>query len=133
MANFSSVDRAFVISQFYLGGRSTIRALRAFRLKHKIKQIDKGPSSQMVARWIKNYEETGSTEKQPRKKKAENTARSPQAIEAVRKLLKKDPGLSQRRLAETVGISKSTVQRIINSDLKLKPPQNSRPRTKRSN
>ena len=47
------------------------------------------------------------------------TVRTSANVQAVRKHLEQSPRKSTRRLSQEVGISRTTVQRIIHNDLKL--------------
>ncbi|EYC41234.1 hypothetical protein Y032_0576g216 [Ancylostoma ceylanicum] len=102
---------------------STIVAL--YRSGKKPLQIFKelksvGVSQSQVYRTIKRYLETGSSKRRYGGRRR-RTVRIAANIGRLRKRLQRNPRQSSRKLSKGTGVSRSTVMRIINEDLGLRP------------
>ena len=120
MANFSNTDRSFCIGAYYEHGRSAVAARRALMSKFKLKKLCQCPSVRAIKLWIEKCEERGLIEK-IREKPRLNTVRTPLKIDQVRKVVKENPRVSQRRIAAITGTKRTTIQVIMKSDLALHP------------
>lgn len=119
MSPFTGEHRAFAIQAFYENGRSYIVARRKFRVKFNLRSIRQCPSTQLLKQWLKRFQETGST--LPKKRRGRSrTVRTVQAIEEVNQSVEQNAELSTRRRSAAMGISRSSLQRILH-DLKLHP------------
>jgi len=73
------------------------------------------PSAHAIKTWVNNFEETGSTVK--KKGGSVKTVRAPQNIDAVRVSLKQSPCHSAVHHSKKMGLSESSVRRILHMDL----------------
>ncbi|EZA55143.1 hypothetical protein X777_05320 [Ooceraea biroi] len=64
--------------------------------------------------------EKGSANPTRKSHSKEKSVRTPAIIEKAQELISEDPGLSLTRLAETVGVSDTTIRRIAEEDLRYK-------------
>lgn len=118
MAKFSSTDRSFCVRAFYQNHNSVINARRAYRKKFDIRKLVDCPSVSNIRKWINAYETTEIAQ-EPSVSTRIKRARAPQKVSVVKELLTKNPRLSERRLSAAVGVSKTSINRILRTDLKL--------------
>jgi len=77
------------------------------------------PSVHAITTWINNFEETGSAVE--KKGGSVKTVRTPQNIDAVRASFEESPRRSAVRHSKKVGLSESSVRRILHLDLHFHP------------
>jgi len=120
MAPYTSEQKAFVCEAFVKNNDSYIATIRKFRNQFKLKSNDKVPDRKTVKDWVKKFRETGSTlnKKPPGKPKQ---VRTPRKIEKVRKAFVKSPTRSVNKHASSLGISQTSVRRILHEDLSMHP------------
>lgn len=87
---------------------------------------NKTPTKTDIYRWIKKFEANGTINDMRQKPPAvtvgsKPTARSPENIAVVRDSVGRSPKKSLRRRSQELGISKSSLQRILIKDLQLYP------------
>ena len=80
---------------------------------------NKVPSVHVIKTWINNFEETGSTVK--KKGGSVKTFRTPQKIDAVRASVESCSRLSAVRHSKKLGLSASSVRRILHLVFHLHP------------
>lgn len=120
MSQFTEEHRAFAVRVFYENGNSYIIVRRMFRVKFNLRSIRQCPSTQLLKQWLKRFQETGSTLPM-RRQGHPRTSRTEQAIREVNRSVQENAELSTRRRSVTLGISRSSLRRILRFDLKLHP------------
>lgn len=117
MERFLRVDRALCVREFYKNGNSaTVARIKFCNIRH----INDAPSPKLIDKWVKKFEETGSTLEKlkpghPRSsKKVEN-------IDSVSQSVRDNPDLSIRKRADALNVHRSSLFRILHKDLKLHP------------
>lgn len=113
MSSFSIEDRTFCVIAYFENGRSPTLARRAFTQDRKIKTLRMGkcPTVQNIRNWAMHFEATGTVGRKIYTKL--KSARRIEAEHKVAKALKKNPGLSIRQCAATLGLSRATAARIM--------------------
>lgn len=61
MERFSGADRAFCVREFYKNGDSASIARRKFCNHRGLRNLNDAPSVPLIWKWVKKFEETGST------------------------------------------------------------------------
>ena len=99
------------IERMHRGGKTASEILKAL----------KGTVSRSgVFKALKRLRETGST--QPRVRRTpERPVRTKKLIKSIREKLRRNPARSANKLAKEAHVSPSTMQRLLKSDLKVKP------------
>jgi len=115
MESWTGAQRAFAVKSFYKNNDSYVAAQHEFRKKFRINRNSKMPSAHAIKKWVNNFEETGSTVK--RKGDSVKTVRTPQNIDAVRASFERSPRRSAVRHSKKLGLSESSVRRILHLDL----------------
>lgn len=103
--------RGLIVSAFERGERQ-VDIFRRFK--------DDGVSRQFISYTIKRWREIGSIADRSRSGRP-RTARIPNAVRKVRDRIRRNRRRSQRKLATALGTSRSTIRRILGSDLGCKP------------
>lgn len=106
-------QRTVLIKLFYQNGCSATQCLRAYRAAHG---KHAGPTEATVRALVKKFEKTGSVHDAPRSG-VPRTARSEENINTVAASLVADPTTSTRRRAQKLGLSQTTLRRILHEDL----------------
>jgi len=106
---------AFAVNLFYKNNNSYVAAQREFRKKFGIHRNSKVPSARAIKMWVNNFEETGSTVK--KKGGSVKTVRTPQNIDAMTASFEQSPRRSAVRQSKKLGLSESSVRRILHLDL----------------
>lgn len=106
-------QRVELIGLFYENRRSVSQCLRVYRVLHG---RDAGPSETAVYNLIKKFQETGSVHDAPRPG-CPRRARTKKNINAVATNVAINPTTSTRRRAKKLGLSESTLRRILHEDL----------------
>jgi len=115
METWTGQRRAFAVKSFYKNNDSYVAAQREFRKKFGIHRNRKVPSAHAIKTWVNNFEETGSTVK--KKGGSVKTVRTPQDMDAVRASFEQSPRRSAVRHSKKLGLSESSVRRILHLDL----------------
>lgn len=116
MSQWSGEHRAFAIEAFFKSDSFTT-ARRKFCTHYKIKRLSDAPSVALIRQWVKKFRETGSANNLPRPGPS-CTSRTPENILQVQQSLRENPGLSLRKRAASLKLSKSTVHKILMEDIK---------------
>ncbi|KAK7112966.1 hypothetical protein V1264_012336 [Littorina saxatilis] len=103
------------------------KSFKTVQAKYRRKfHINNYPQKSQIYRWVHKFKATGSVNNI--NKKAETpksgrklTVRSPDSVNAVRDSVGRSPKKSIRRRSQELGISRSSVQRILIKDLHLYP------------
>lgn len=120
MSQFTGEQRAFAVRAFYENNHSYVIVRRMFRVEYNLRSIQQCPSPQLLRQWVKRFQETGST--LPIKRQGRpRTSRTEEAIQEVNRSVEENAELSTRRRSATLGISRSSLRRILKLDLKLHP------------
>lgn len=120
MSHFDGKRRAFCVRAFYKNSRSYIVTRRLYCSEYGLRQISEAPSGNLIKIWIQRFEETGSTFK-PQAKGRPITSRTDDNIERVMQSVRGDPQMSTRKRSSVLHLSRRSLQRILNLDLKLHP------------
>jgi len=115
MESWTGAQRAFAVKSFYKNNDSYVAAQRERRKKSGIHRKSKVPSAHAIKTWVSNFEETGSTVK--KEGGSVKTVRTPQNIDAVGASFEKIPHRSAVRHSKKLGLSESSVSRILHLDL----------------
>ena len=115
MESWIGAQSAFAVKSFYKNNDSYVDAQREFRKKCGIPRNSKVPSAHAPKTWVNNFEENGSTVK--KKGGSVKTVRNPQNIDAVRASLEQSPRRSTVPHSKKLGLSESSVRRILHLDL----------------
>ena len=116
MESWTGAQRAFAIKSFYKND-SYVAAQHEFHKKFGIHRNSKVPSAHAIRTWVNNFEETGSTVK--KKGGIVKTVRTPQNI--VRASFEQSPRRSAVRHSKKLGLSESSVRRILHLELHFHP------------
>ena len=112
----SNAERAFVLKRYHVSGGKYGIICHDFR-----QQFGKKPPSRLsVDRIIRKFDETSSIVDLPRCGRP-RTSRSEKNIAQVAELFEDNPTLSLRKAVSATDIARSSLYRIVRSDLKLKP------------
>lgn len=120
MDRFTGPQRAFCVKQFYLNNGSLIIVRRLFRVEYDLHDLNQCPSPGLIKKWVKKFEETGST-LNVKQAGGPRTTRSEENALRVSDSIRRDPGLSTRKRSAELGISRTSLRRILKLDLKLHP------------
>lgn len=120
MSHFDGKRRAFCVRAFYENSRSYIVTRRLYCSEYGLRQISEAPSANLIKIWVQRFEETGSTFK-PQAKGRPRTSRTDDNIERVMQSVRGDPQMSTRKRSSVLHLSRRSLQRILNLDLKLHP------------
>jgi len=115
MESWTSAQRAFGAKSFYTNNDSYVVAQRDFRKKFGIHRNSEVPSAHAIKTWVKNFEETGQTVK--KKGGSVKIVTTSQNIDAVRASFEQSPRRSAVRHSKKLGLSQSSVRRILHLDL----------------
>jgi hypothetical protein len=116
MERWSLQHRVFSVEQFLATG-SVVQTQRNFR---RYFHTTTAPSKDAIRRYVQSFRERGSVVDKPHINRM-RTVRTPANILSVRDAMSQSPNKSLRRLSQQVGISLSTVQKIVKADLHLHP------------
>jgi hypothetical protein len=117
MDQWAGSQRAFAVKEFYRNGDSVTAAQRECRRHYNVGRHARVPSCHAIKTWVKNFEETGSA----LKKKPSGGQRIPENIEAVRASIGRSAQRPARKHAAALILNRTTVCRILHSDLKFRP------------
>lgn len=120
MERFSGADRALCVREFYKNNDSATVAQRKFCSHRGLRNIKDAPSVPLIRKWVKKFEETGST-MDKRKSGRPRSSRSDENVEMVNQSIRDNPDLSVRKRAHALNVPRSSLHRILRKDLKLHP------------
>jgi len=109
--------RAFASKALYKTGDSFVIVQSEFRREYGFHRYLAVPSAHAIKTWVRNFEATGSTLK--KKGGSVKTVRRPENIAVVRGAI--EISLSARRRSVSLGLSESSVRRILHKDLHFYP------------
>jgi len=115
MESWTGAQSALAVKSFYKNNDSYVAAQREFRKKFGIHRNSKVSSAHAIKTWVNNFEETGSTVK--KKGGSVKAVRTPQNIDAVTASFEQSPRQSAVRHSKKLGLSESSVRRILHLDL----------------
>lgn len=115
MAQWSVEHRVFAVEQFFRNSESFVTVQRLFRQHFGVARHGLVPDRRAILRWVTSFRATGSVMKgkstgRPR------TAVTPQNIETVRASVLQSPLRSTRRRAQTLQLSRRSLQRILHRE-----------------
>jgi hypothetical protein len=114
--HFSVAERTRIV-ELYFATKSPTLVQRQFRREHPEKKM---PHRHTISRLVDKFRNTGSVINNNKGHCGPKvTARTPANIQDVRDHLEQSPRKSTRRLSQQVGISRTSVRRIIHCDLQL--------------
>lgn len=119
MDRWTGEHRGYAVKAYYTNGESLVKTRRAFRRHFNIPRNRPVPSDKAIRSWINNLEQTGSTSK--KRGGSAKTVRTPQNIATVQQALLKSPRRSAKQHALRLGISNTSVRRILHKDLNFHP------------
>ncbi|KAJ4446169.1 hypothetical protein ANN_12862 [Periplaneta americana] len=99
---------------YYENNDSFIAAQRLFRRHYNIHRDDPIPSAHAIKIWIHNFEVTGSALKK-------SSPGTPENINAIRVSMIRSPTRSARRHAISLGLSNTSIRRILHKNLHVHP------------
>jgi len=117
---WSGEHRGFAVRTFFENGRSFVATQRAFRLQFNLARHDPVPHRNVIANWVRTFEETGSTLRL-RGSGRPKTARTPENLIRVSEAIVQSPTRSARKHSIALGISNRSVRRILHQDLFFHP------------
>ncbi|XP_069359553.1 histone-lysine N-methyltransferase SETMAR-like [Maniola hyperantus] len=120
MDRFTGPQRAYCVKQFYLNNFSLITVRRLFRVEYGLHDLSQCPSAPLIKKWVKKFEETGST-LNVKQTGGPRTSRSEENVQQVSASVRRDPDLSTRKRSAELGLSRTSLRRILKLDLKLHP------------
>ena len=120
MLSWSLEHRVFVYDTYVKNGESVTETQRLFKRRFNIGRHGNVPSRNSILRWVNALRTTGSLLKTKSPGPA-RTARTPRNVDRVREAITRSPRRSARRHSTEMGISQSTMQRILHKDLAFQP------------
>lgn len=117
---WSGEHRGFAVRTFFENGRSFVATQRAFRLQFNLARHDPVPHRNVIANWVRTFEETGSTLRL-RGSGRPKTARTPENLIRVSEAIVQSPTRSARKHSIALSISNRSVRRILHQDLFFHP------------
>ena len=106
--------------EIYLkSNENATEALRKWATQHKNRPK---PHRNTLRKLVEKFRKTGSVADDAGERSNKNrTVRTPEIIEQVDEIIRREPSISTRRLAQQLGLSASSVCRILKDDLKMYP------------
>lgn len=114
-----SKDQKTNIVKWYWETKSIVAVQRRFRLHFKTLHT---PCARTILRLQEKFIAHGTIKNQHKGNSGQKkTKRTPQDVAKIEKKISKKPSKSIRKIAQEVGSSRATVQRVLKADLRLKP------------
>jgi biotin operon repressor len=110
-------ERVKIVEFCFQNGRSIIFMQKAY---HHHFNIRNGPSVTMIWKLMQRLEETGSLMNLPHTGRP-RSAHKEENIERVRASIEEEPQTSTRRRSRELGLSRTSLKRILTNDLKMFP------------
>ena len=120
MLLWSLKHRMFAYDTYVKNSESVTETQRLFKRSFNIGRHGNLPSRNSILRWVNALRTTGSLFKTKPPGPA-RTARTPGNVDRVREAITRSTRGSARRHSAELGISQSTVQRILHKDLAFQP------------
>ncbi|KAL4716941.1 hypothetical protein ACJJTC_012752 [Scirpophaga incertulas] len=98
MEPYTGAQRAFCVRAYYENNKSVITARRLYRHEHGLRDLSGVPSANVIRKWIRMFETTGSTISITARGRAVS-ARSADIVERVRVSVQRNPQQSTPALA----------------------------------
>lgn len=117
MEPYSTTQRVKIIEFFYSCQRSIVLTQRKYRQHFNTRSA---PTAFMIRSLVGRFEELGSVADRPGRG-AHRNIRTEDNVETVRQSVADDPSVSTRRRSSQLGISRTTLRRILKLDLKMYP------------
>jgi len=117
MLKFTLEENWEILKTFFQSGESSTKTARKLRSKFG---KNKAPSRQFVDSFVKRVRETGSLMDKTTRLRA-RPVRSVENIPAVAESVNDNPSTSTRHRAQKWDISRTSLQRILTKDLRLRP------------
>lgn len=117
MAKYSVQERVKIVEFYYVSQRSIVTTQRNYRQQFNAATV---PSANMIRNLITRFEEQGAVFDLPRPN-VHRPVRNEETVQAVRESVNEDPSVSTRRRATQLGISRTSLRRVLTVDLKLFP------------
>ncbi|KAL4721073.1 hypothetical protein ACJJTC_018575 [Scirpophaga incertulas] len=90
MEPYTGAQRAFCVRAYYENNKSVITARRLYRHEHGLRDLSGVPSANVIRKWIRMFETTGSTISITARGRAVS-ARSADIVERVRVSVQRNP------------------------------------------
>lgn len=119
MEPYTGVQRAFCVRAYYENNKSVITARRLYRHEHGLHDLSEVPSANVIRKWIRMFETTGSTVPITVRGRPVS-ARSADIVERVRVSVQRNPQQSTRKRSQSLDVKRTTLRRILKRDLHLK-------------
>jgi hypothetical protein len=108
--------RAFAIETFFKNGESVVVTHRLFRRHFNIERHGRIPERHTITNWVNKFRTTSSAlDRKPGRNV--KYVRTPENIERVRNAVNRSPRHSARKHASALALSRSSMGRILHSDL----------------
>ena len=120
MLPWSLEHRVFAYDAYVKNGESVTETQRLFKRRFNIGRHGNVPSRNSILRWINALRTTGSLLK-AKPPGPVRSARTSENVDRVREAITRSPRRSARRHSTELGISQSTMQRILHEDLIFQP------------
>lgn len=119
MERYTGAERAFCVRAYYENNKSIIIARRLYRLEHDLHDLSQVPSANIIRKWIKMFETTGSTIA-IKSSGRPVSARTADIVQRVEHSVRENPQQSTRKRSQALNIKRTTLRRILKRDLHLK-------------
>ena len=119
MLPWSLEHHVFACDTYVKNGESVTEIQRLFKRRFNIGRHSNVPSRNSILRWVNALRTTGSLLKT--KPGPARTARTLGNVDRVREAIIRSPRRSARRHSAELGLSQSTVQKILHKDLAFQP------------
>ena len=116
MLPWSLEHRVFAYDAYVKNGESVTETQRLFKQRFNIGRHGNVPSCNSILRWVNALRTTGSLLK-AKPPGPVRSARTSENVDRVREAITRSPRRSARRHSTELGISQSTMQRILHKDL----------------
>ena len=120
MLPWSLEHRVLAYETYVKNGESVTETQRLFKRRFNIGRHGNQPSRNSILRWVNVLRTTGSLLK-AKPPGPVRTARTSENVDRVREAITRSPWRSARRHFTELGISQSTMQRILHKDLVFQP------------
>ena len=120
MLPWSFEHRVFAYETYLKNGESVTETQRLFKRRFNIGRHGNVPSRNSILRWVNALRTTGSLLK-AKPPGPVRTARTSENVDRVREAITRSPRRSVRQHSTELGISQSTMQRILHKDLVFQP------------
>jgi transposase len=119
MATYSTEQRVFILKEYYLSQKHPETVRRRFRKEYNTKDA---PHRNTITNLIEKFERTGSVQDDKSGNVGRpSTASTSENVEKLEAMFERSPCKSVRRAAQQLGMSKTTVHRLMRNELKLFP------------